>query len=214
MCQIQPQVHIPIVGSLRDDDDAEDSRQHWESQHVEKEQDNGYESAAALPRSFDPEQGEVSGNDRYGPHERTKQGEYYRDYHQPVRLSWRSGPRRSGPRRSVSPLRSVRRLWFGIRNCGGLWRAPTGFVSGAALSFVEKHVTRADDLIECLRVATGIGMATAPRHPVKRPQNLLPVSAFRHTENVVRIASDLPIDGTAHCPASFPAPSLAGSVGA
>jgi hypothetical protein len=61
----------PFV-SLRNEKHAEDSQQHGESEHIEKEQDNGDECAAALSGSFDLAQGEVSNYDCDGPKERAK----------------------------------------------------------------------------------------------------------------------------------------------
>jgi hypothetical protein len=72
-----------------------------------------------------------------------------------------------------------------------------GFVSGEA-SLVEKHVSCPDDLVECLCVPTGIGVATAPSLSVKRADDLLSVGASRHTQNFVRIAPDSLVNVIAH----------------
>jgi hypothetical protein len=64
---------------------------------------------------------------------------------------------------------------------------------------VDKHVPSADDFSECLGVAAGVGVAAASDLSVKRPHHLLSVSTSRHTKNVMRITSALPVSVTAHC---------------
>jgi hypothetical protein len=61
----------------------------------------------------------------------------------------------------------------------------------------EKHVPSADDFSESLGIAAGIGMAASDRS-AKCPHHLLPISAFRHTQDVVRLASALPANVAAH----------------
>ncbi|HEU4543338.1 MAG TPA: hypothetical protein VFR23_19565 [Jiangellaceae bacterium] len=70
-------------------------------------------------------------------------------------------------------------------------------MSGEA-RLVEKHVPSSNDIFECLGIAASIGVAAAPGLPVKCPYHLLSVSASGHTENVMRIASALPVNVTPH----------------
>jgi hypothetical protein len=79
-----------------------------------------------------------------------------------------------------------------------MWRTPTGFMSGEAVSLFEEHVSRADHFVECLRVAAGVGVAAAPGLSAKGAHHLLAVGTSRHTQNVMWIASALPVKVSAH----------------
>jgi hypothetical protein len=75
-----------------------------------------------------------------------------------------------------------------------LCRPPAGFVSGS----VQQHVPSPYDLVEGPGVAAGIGVAAVPDPAVERADNLLPVSASRHTQKVMRITSAVQVNVTAH----------------
>jgi len=46
---------------------------------------------------------------------------------------------------------------------------------------IQQDVPRADDLVERLRVATGIGVATTPSLPMECPHDLLAVGSPWHS---------------------------------
>lgn len=61
-----------IVRSLADENQAKDSQQRGDGEHIEKEQNNRDKRAAALSGSSNLALGEVTNNDRDGPEERAK----------------------------------------------------------------------------------------------------------------------------------------------